>query len=280
MVPCGSALLEVHGPQCIIQVQQGQERRFDADTVETARSLAYNRPVALCYTRDKLLFYKQQRRAATRRSLTQQTFWFEAGYFSNHYYLLMWGGVDQTCWVINEVFQLGFDRSKRKDWNRVGPAKTPFLDQLKVANKSLHAVFKDADFIDWFKMLRGARHYAAHHGIVTPSQLLQPPAVEPSEEEIEKEVEAELGPMKELQEQGMMERDTIDWMRKFSREKKRLERHTVLVDDYIEIEIDRQKVGIRPLLNVAWDYENYTKFVEACAEHCCAQLRSTSGSTS
>ena len=190
----------------------------------------------------------------------------------------MWGGVDQTCWVINEVFELGFDRSERRDWNRVGPTKTPFLERLKIADKSLHAVFKDADFLHWFKVLRGARHYAAHHGIVTPSRLLQPPVVEPSEEEIEKEVEAELSPMKELQKRGMLEGDTIDWMRKISREKKRLERYTVLGDDRIEIEFDWKKVLITPLLNVAWDYENYTKFVEACAEHCCDRLRGASGS--
>ena len=192
----------------------------------------------------------------------------------------MWGGVDQTCWVINEVFQLGFDRSRRAHWNSVGPTKTPFLDKLKVANESLHALFTEADFVHWFKVLRGARHYATHHGIVTPSRLLQSPVVEPSEEEIEKEVEADLGPMmKELQEQGMvLEGDTIDWMRKISREKKLLERYTVLVDDHIEIELDRQKVGIRPLLNVEWDFENYTKFVETCAEHCCDRLHGASGS--
>lgn len=69
--------------------QAGLNRRL----LEDLRSLAHSRYASLCYTRDKLLFYVQQRRAAKRQKLNRQTFGFEVGNFSESLLRAFMGGL-------------------------------------------------------------------------------------------------------------------------------------------------------------------------------------------
>ena len=87
MTESRQSLLDLYG------ALSASEKQFDTNIIEYGRSIAYPRMTNLCYARDKLLFYSQQRRATKRAKLTRQDFWFEAGYHLNHYYLLLWGGL-------------------------------------------------------------------------------------------------------------------------------------------------------------------------------------------
>jgi hypothetical protein len=65
----------------------GQKKKLDRESMETARMLVYNRLPNLCFTRDRLLFYELQRRAAKRAKWTRQKYLFEMGYYLEFYYL-------------------------------------------------------------------------------------------------------------------------------------------------------------------------------------------------
>src|SRR5206468_11487616 len=93
---------------------------------EQIRTLGLNRWSVIQYTRDKLLFYLIQRRAAKRRQLRHQNFAFQLSYHLTTYFLLFWGALDQVSWIVNEVCGLGF---KPNQWREVGVAKKELLNR-------------------------------------------------------------------------------------------------------------------------------------------------------
>jgi hypothetical protein len=66
MAEPAKALVDLH--------RKAQEAGLESSAIELLRSLALNRHSALCYTRDKLLFYVAQRRTAKRHKLDKQDF--------------------------------------------------------------------------------------------------------------------------------------------------------------------------------------------------------------
>ena len=62
----------------------------DNETLETGRTLVYNRLSNLCLTRDRLLFYSQQRQAALRNGIKRQEFKLETAYHLNFYHPLLY----------------------------------------------------------------------------------------------------------------------------------------------------------------------------------------------
>jgi len=149
------------------------------DTLELMRSLALNRHAALSYTRDKLLFYVQQERAAKRHKLHLQDFAFEIGYFLNHYYVLLWAGLDQINWIVNAAFNLEF---RTKDWRRVGTLNKDFLRRMRERAQRVADIYEDSDFVRWVKMLAGARHFVAHGGFSMPTELYIRSGDDPSDD--------------------------------------------------------------------------------------------------
>jgi len=99
-----------------LAVQKG----VSSEIQDEIRSLGLLRWGTICYTRDKLLFFLQQRMTAKCGKFERQGFIFELTYYLNHYYLLFWGGLDQICWIVNEICDLGFSP---KQWGKVGVTK-------------------------------------------------------------------------------------------------------------------------------------------------------------
>jgi len=270
MVEPYPSLVELHR----IFVEKIDNNRLDTEIVEYTRSLAYPRMANLCYARDKLLFYSQQRRAAKRARLIRQNFWFEAGYHLNHYYLLLWGGVDQMCWVIAETFGLDYSLSNRNDWNQVGPTKVRYLGKLETHSPTLHTYFTTDEFLKWFKMLREVRHYAAHNGTIIPRRLPIESDETMTEEELEQAVQADsrFENIQELETTGIITPTEAERNRNDLRILKQTELLEEIHDDVLQVELEGENVLITPLLNVQWDFDNYIQFVETCTQECVSQL--------
>ena len=230
--------------------RSARETGIDAETMELMRSLAFNRHSSLCYTRDKLLFYVQQKRAAKRHRLRLQDFAFETGYHLNHYYLLLWAGLDQICWIVNYVFKLGFTR---KDFRKVGVLNPHFLEVLETNTPPLLEIFQDPEFVKWVKMPRGARHFVAHEGLARAASLFVRPKEEPSDEELDQEIEKseEWQTLKEECRTLGMEVPTeiLETFRSTHRLDARLRGYKEMPELIMQIEIDGKQVLIYPLLN-------------------------------
>jgi hypothetical protein len=163
------------------------EREIDQDTRSLIHTLAMNRHPALAFTRDRLLFYVQQQRMARRRGMVSQNFIFEIDYYLNHYYFLLWGGLDQLCWIMNGVRRLGY--TKRQHSN-VGIAKSAFHERLRERAPELHALATEEAFVQWRKIIGAARHNAAHRGVTMASKLYFTNGTELTDAELDQAVEA------------------------------------------------------------------------------------------
>lgn len=245
----------------------GQSKKLDSETCEHIRSLVLNRFSNLSYTRDKLLFYVQQRRTAKRHNLSRQDYSFEVGYFLNHYYLLFWGGLDQVCWIVNGIFNLGF---RSKDWRKVGITNKNFLNKLDERAPEIKEIFTQEEFLKWVKLLRELRHHVAHKGVAMPAKLFFETSSEIPDDELDKEIEAtkQWQRMKRLFPQKILEtfRPTL-------RVKKRLEKYESFQELVTKIEIEGKSGLIAPLVNIDWDFENYMRFVLNVANKCVEHLR-------
>jgi hypothetical protein len=235
---------------------------FDPDALERLRSLALNRHAALSYTRDKLLFYVQQQQAAKRHQLKRQDFAFEAGYFLNHYYVLLSAGLDQLCWIVNAVFSLGFTRSA-SDRRQVGTRNPQFIQRLREREPALFALYEDTEFIRWVKMLAAVRNFVAHEGFAMPSQLYIRSSVEPTDEELDREVEQTA----EWQESAqVLPTPLLELARQTLRDEARLGRYRKIEERVMRIVIDGQEYFINPLLNIQWDFDNFFGFAHRVAD--------------
>lgn len=244
-----------------------QRKKADSETSEYIRSLALNRFSNICFTRDRLLFYVQQRRTAKRHHLTRQASLFEVGYFLNHYYLLFWGGLDQICWIVNGIFDLGF---KPKDWRKVGIAKSDYLNRLSKKAPNLMDHFTGEEFIKWVNILRELRHYAAHKGVTTPGMLFFAPATAISDEELDKEIEkTDLWQRMQL----LYPKEILETFRPTLSIKKRLEKSESFEELIIEIRLDGKQGFIAPLVNVEWDFERFITFTSNVTSKCIDHLK-------
>src|SRR5438034_7784755 len=160
---------------------------FEPDALETLRSLALNRHAGLSYSRDKLLFYAHHDRLARRNPKIKSDYAFQAGYHLNHYYLQLSAGLDQVCWAVNAVFALGF---ASKEWRKVGVLNRAFLWRLREKVPDVAQVFEEPEFVRWAKMLRATRNFVAHEGFSLPAEMYLRPDDEPTEAELDKEIEA------------------------------------------------------------------------------------------
>jgi hypothetical protein len=239
---------------------------FDPKALETLRSLALNRHAGLCYTRDKLLFYAHHDRLARRTPKIKSDYAFQAGYHLNHYYLQLSAGLDQACWAVNAIFALGFDR---KTWRQVGVLNPAFLLCLRAKAPEVAAVFEAPDFVRWAKTLRAARNFVAHEGFSLPAELFLRPEDEPTEAELDSEIEASLE-WKELV--TILPSNLLALARPTLRQDAYLRRCKKVPDRTITIKIDGQDVFIFPLVNIEWDFDNFFDFAHKLADLGLAQF--------
>lgn len=224
------------------------------ETRELARSLALNRHPSLAYTRDRLLFYVQQQRTARRFRFRRSDFVFECNYYLNHYYLLLWGGLEQMCLIVNDVYGIGLARK------RVGIASPQFLDAI--AGRPVASILSDSDFVRWRKMLSWARHLAAHRGIAMASPMFQAPEEEPSLAELDAVIEAS---DKWRANVAMFGAAGAEEFRELFRTEERLSRMAEFPERVLPIEIDGEPGLIMPLLNIQWDFDQFMAFANKVA---------------
>jgi len=74
--------------------------------------------------------------------------------------LNLWGFIDNLAWVINHLYELGFDVEKSA--MKVSFLKRDYLKKLKQKNINLYNLFKDEKIKKWFDNLSDKRHPAAH----------------------------------------------------------------------------------------------------------------------
>lgn len=221
------------------------------ETIETIRSLTLNRFSNILYTRDKLLFYVQQRRRSKRQKAKRQDFAFEASYYLCHYYLLLWGALDQLARVLNSSLALGLTHFR--DMN---VQNKDFSKALKATSPEIAALFETEDFQSWYTQLRRNRHHTAHQGSIILSPIVEKPETEPTDEELQKE--AEQTPAWSLMKRSLPP-EAFEWYMTSLKEQLKIARLKVVVEDAMVIKdtFDNKLYIFRPLGNIEWDFKNF-----------------------
>jgi hypothetical protein len=221
---------------------------LDDHTIEIVRSLLLNRVSQICYTRDKLLFYVQQRNYAKRHNWKRQGFKSELSYYLCNYYLLLWGGIDQLSRILNNSLDLRCKRSK------IGIEKDDFVSKIISVDTNLGNLYKDEKFLQWIKQLRFNRHFTAHEGSIILSPIVEAPESEPSDEELEKEAEA-------TRSWALLKMtlppEMFEHYRTLLKQNIRISKYKVLVDDAMVIQDGKEKIIFRPFNNIEWDFSHF-----------------------
>jgi hypothetical protein len=240
---------------------------IDVRTIESARSLAYNRTSNICFTRDRLQFYGMQRRMAARRAPQELHYAMEVGYFLSHYYLLICGAFDQLCRIAAPVFETGIDPD---DWRKIGVRKKSFLAALAASAPDVHELFVRPKFIEWFDMLSTARHFVAHQGQASSTPLLRQPDSELTDYDLDRQLMAE-GGWNELLED--LPADLADEARRTLRFELRVRSYEQVADDTMVFTTRDGTLLIRPLANVRADFEMFSGFAKDLADLCATRLK-------
>jgi hypothetical protein len=234
-----------------------QKKNIGQDAFETGRMLVYNRFPNLCFTRDRLLFYEMQRRAAKRLGWTRQNFQFEVGYSLEYYYLLIFGGLDSVAVLVNYALKLGVKLT------RVAAQSQVFLEALSRNAPEIHAAFVDPQFSDFLERVASLRHLAAHRGSIMPGQLYEKPDVEPTLEELDRDI----------REQGIDTRIEMfppgplrDWARDCERYRMRLEKSKKILDEVLPVKIKGKYGFIHPMSDTEWNFYKCHNFMAKVLE--------------
>lgn len=233
------------------------QRLPDERLHELARSLAYNRAVNICFTRDRLLFYRLQRRTAARVQPGELHYPLEVGYFLSHYYLLIFGAFDQTCRLAAGAFNTGLD--SEQDWFKIGVKKPEFLNAINRNAPAVHNVLIDRNFLDWYDILAAARHFVAHQGQASSTPLLRRPVQEPSDDDLDRLLATEPG-LNKLP--NNLRAEIAEEFRSVMRFELRVRTYEQVSDDVMMIRRGEETLMIRPLANVEKDFDNFHVFVD------------------
>jgi hypothetical protein len=228
-------------------------------TVELARSLALNRHPNIAFTRDRLHYYVQQQSFSRRRGFFRQDFSFESSYYLNHYYLLLWGGLDQVCWIVNAVFNLGLGD---EDHRKIGVLNRQFVALLKEGAPAVHRLVVEPKFNRWAQVIRSARHRAAHGSVTQASRLMVKEGAESTEQELRDAVERsdEWSKIQEL-----FPPDVADGFKEQLLFEEKLRRYKEAPHRVMEVQVDGQPRLTFPLLNVEFDFRQFHEFSSGVA---------------
>jgi hypothetical protein len=187
---------------------------------------------------------------------------FELGYFLNHYYVLLWAGLDQLCRIVNAIFGLGLGKKKLR---RASPLNEKFLGLLRAKAPHVAQAFEDPDFVYWAKILRGARHWIAHEGFAMPTTVFLTGGQEPTDAELDAEIEASQE-WQDLKQAEWLAPGILEASRPTFRHKARIRRYKAIEEPVLKIELDDNEQALTyPLLNVQWDFDNFTRFANRVA---------------
>lgn len=232
-----------------------QQKKVSARTFDAGRTLIYNRLPNICFTRDRLLFYEIQRLASLRAKWARQRFAFEIAYYLNFYYPLIYGGFDHAALLVNSCLQLGLPEKK------VGATYSGFLDVLKANNAPLHAIFTDTKHVDFISRIGMLRHYAAHRGSLMPTQIVDQPDTEPTNDELDADIAAAGLDATLLLHPPGEARDSWREILRYNAKMARYEKGKV-IDGVVPIEQDGKLLGfIQPRNDTEWNFRHFMSFL-------------------
>jgi hypothetical protein len=233
-------------------LERAQAMNLTQKAQEVGRTLVHNRLPNLCFTRDRLLFYDAQRNVSRRQHWQRQEFLFESGYYLNFYYLLLYGGFDHLAVVTNETLQLGVPERK------VGAIYPDFLNALRERSPAIHELFTEARVVEFVRRIGALRHYSAHRGSIAPGKIYEKLDPEPSEAELDAEIEAQgTGDFLIAVPEGPI-RDTF---RKTLRAKLLLSKSKLIAEGVVFVEIHGQWSYIFPMIDTEWNFVRYHQFM-------------------
>jgi hypothetical protein len=119
---------------------------------------------AMCFSRDRMEFYRQQDRWTDRNEIERQDFRFEYTTALNNFYVTMYSAVDLVAALCVSIFGLNVPKDK------VFAISGSFRKERKHV-PGLDDVFDNEAFWEMYKLPRLIRHEAAHSGPVTPQQV-------------------------------------------------------------------------------------------------------------
>lgn len=233
----------------------------DSSTIDTGRTLIFNRIAHLCYSRDKLLFYSLQREAALRLGAKRQTFAQELAYHLNFYYLLLYGAFDHAALLVNGVCKLGLDKRD------VGATYKVFLKRLEASSPALHALFADASTFELLDRFGALRHYAAHRGSIAPSKVVKKPDKAPTDQEVDAHIRKVGQSAWMLDLPDSPPKKMLLGMLRSNTRAEILEENTI-AKDVVFVEIRGKDYMLHPLTDTTWNFRRTTSFLHRVFDQC------------
>lgn len=138
----------------------------DKELKDELHSALINRYSFLLYARDMVRFYEFQLDHFWRRGLMQR-FVFPLGYHVTHFYLLLWGMLEQLAVIAKHACKLDL---RERD---CGIRKKDFWKLLGTAKPDLKAFIETDPMPEWITHMADMRHSAAHQTIPLPTMVLQ-----------------------------------------------------------------------------------------------------------
>jgi hypothetical protein len=231
------------------------------ETIEAGRTLIFNRLANLCFTRDRLQFFTQQKDAALRRKAKRQQFAFEIAYYLNFYYLLLYGAFDHAALLVNGICNLGL---KNRD---VGASYKGFLDALQQHSADLHAIFTKPSTVESLERFGALRHYAAHRGSIAPTRVVEKPDKELTDAEIDAAIRKDGKNNWIFELNDGLGKEALLGMIRFNTKAEIYEEKT-LVKDVVLIEIQGKAYFMHPLSDTTWNFRRVTSFLHEVFTEC------------
>lgn len=196
--------------------QHAASAQAGAEIHEIMRSLVADAFVSLCFSRDRLEFYRQQDRWAQRAGLERQDFGVEYAAFLNYFYLTYYAAVDQTAKLVIKLYDMKVPE------DQIGATYKAFREARK-AFREIDRAFSDSAFWKMYRIPRLIRHHAAHNGPVKP-QAIYTGSDDPTIEQLDETAEKQ-GFFDNLHyfEQRGMSQEMLDYLREVGRFKAKLE---------------------------------------------------------
>jgi hypothetical protein len=137
----------------------------DKNLYEHLHSALLRRYPYILYSRDQIRFFELQREYYARRGL-QNRFGMNIGYYTNSFYLMLWGMLEQLTIIAKYICNLSIIE------RRCGILNKNFWKEFKKKEPGLTSFIKSRKIYDWINIMADMRHHAAHKGIKIPTPMV------------------------------------------------------------------------------------------------------------
>ena len=137
----------------------------DKNLYEHLHSALLRRYPYILYSRDQIRFYELQREHYARRGLRNR-FGMNIGYYTNSFYLMLWGMLEQLTIIAKYVCNLSIIE------RYCGILSENFWKEFKRKEPELTSFIKNEKTYDWINVMADMRHHAAHKGIKIPTEVV------------------------------------------------------------------------------------------------------------